>query len=323
MAMTFITGITGQDGRYLAEQLLGEGGRVVGLRRTGRSCDRSDIGLADGIEVIEWDFTDGDALEALLRAYRPAQFYNLAAHATGVGMYDDPIGIGELNGISVARMLRAIERTDVSIRFCQASSSEMFGDPGQVPQSEGTAFRPVSPYGAAKLFAHTVVGAYRARRGVFACSAILYNHESPRRGDSFVTRKIAKAVARIARGIQDELILGSLEARRDWGYAPDYVRAMRLMLGQAQPDDYVIATGETHSVREFCEIAFAHAGLDYRDYVKENPALVRQDARASLVGDASKARAVLGWTPQVDFRTLVGIMVDAELAAADIPDPNT
>lgn len=321
MATAFITGITGQDGRYLAEQLLGEGDRVVGLRRTGRSYDRSDIGLADGIEVIEWDFTDGDALECLLRAYRPAQFYNLAAHATGAGMYDDPIGIGELNGIAVARMLRAIERTDMSIRFCQASSSEMFGDPGQVPQAEGTAFRPVSPYGAAKLFAHTVVCAYRARRGVFACSAILYNHESPRRGDAFVTRKIAQAVARIACGIQNELVLGSLEARRDWGYAPDYVRAMRQMLSQAQPDDYVIATGETHSVREFCEIAFAHAGLDYREYVKENPALARQDVRAPLVGDASKARTVLGWTPQVDFRTLVGIMVDAELAAADIPDP--
>jgi len=168
-----------------------------------------------------------------------------------------------------------------------------------------------------------VVGAYRARRGVFACSAILYNHESPRRGDAFVTRKIAQGVARIAHGIQGELVLGNLEARRDWGYAPDYVWAMRLMLGQAQPDDYVIATGETHSVREFCEIAFAHAGLDYSDYVKESPILVRQDARAPLVGDASKARAVLGWTPQVDFRTLVGIMVDAELAAAQNPDLKT
>jgi GDPmannose 4,6-dehydratase len=322
MAPTFITGITGQDGRYLTEQLLKEGARVVGLCRTGRPYDLSSIGIADGIETVEWDFTDGEALEALLRAYRPAQFYNFAAHATGAGMYDDPIGIGELNGISVARMLQAIERTDVPIRFCQASSSEMFGDPGQVPQSEGTAFRPVSPYGAAKLFAHTVVGAYRMRHGVFACSAILYNHESPRRGDAFVTRKIAQAVARIARGLQGELVLGSLEARRDWGYAPDYVRAMRLMLDQPQPDDYVIATGETHTVREFCEIAFAHAGLDYRNYVKESLALVRQDVRAPLVGDASKARTLLGWTPQVDFRTLVGIMVDAEIAVADITDSN-
>jgi GDPmannose 4,6-dehydratase len=322
MAPTFITGITGQDGSYLTEQLLKEGARVVGLCRTGRPYDLSSIGIADGIEIVEWDFTDGEALEALLRAYRPAQFYNFAAHATGAGMYDDPIGIGELNGISVARMLQAIERTDVPIRFCQASSSEMFGDPGQVPQSEGTAFRPVSPYGAAKLFAHTVVGAYRTRHGVFACSAILYNHESPRRGDAFVTRKIAQAVARIARGLQGELVLGSLEARRDWGYAPDYVRAMRLMLDQPQPDDYVIATGETHTVREFCEIAFAHAGLDYRNYVKESLALVRQDVRAPLVGDASKARTLLGWTPQVDFRTLVGIMVDAEIAVADITDSN-
>jgi GDPmannose 4,6-dehydratase len=320
MATVIVTGITGQDGRYLAEQLLGNGDRVVGVVGTGRAHVRADGKLADEVEVIEWDFTDGDALAALLRAYRPAQFYNLAAYTTGAGMYDDPVAIGEINGISVARMLQAIERTDPGIRFCQASSSEMFGAPAEVPQSETTAFRPLSPYGAAKLFAHTAVGAYRARRGLFACSAILYNHESPRRGDAFVTRKIAKAVARIARGIQGELFLGSLEARRDWGYAPDYVRAMRLMLDHEPADDYIVATGETHSVGEFCEAAFAHAGLDYREYVKERPALIRQEARAPLAGDASKARTVLGWTPEVDFRTLVGIMVDAELAATDIPD---
>lgn len=319
MAMAFVTGVTGQDGRYLAEQLLLAGDRVVGIVRAGRV--RDGVPLA-GVDLVEWDFADVGALEQLLRTHRPAQLYNLAAHATGAGMYDDPVAIGELNGIAVARMLQAIERTDPAIRFCQASSSEMFGDPGHVPQSEATSFLPVSPYGAAKLYAHTVVGAYRERLGLFACSAILYNHESPRRGTAFVTRKIAHAVARIWRGDQQELVLGSLDARRDWGYAPDYVRAMRLMLAHAQPGDYIVATGETHSVREFCELAFAHAGLDYRDYVKENPALVRQDTRAPLVGDASKARATLGWTPEVDFRTLVRIMVDAELAATDSLDAN-
>ena len=321
MATVIVTGITGQDGRYLAEQLLANGDRVVGVVGAGRVHGRADARIADAVEVVEWDFMDGGALEGLLRTYRPAQFYNLAAYATGAGMYDDPVAIGELNGICVARILQAIERTVPGIRFCQASSSEMFGDPSEMPQSETTGFRPLSPYGAAKLFAHTVVGAYRARRGLFACSAIFYNHESPRRGDGFVTRKIAKAVARIARGLQDDLSLGSLEARRDWGYAPDYVRAMRLMLGHDTPDDYIVATGKTHSVREFCEAAFARAGLDYREHVKESPALVRHDARAPLAGDASKARTVLGWTPEVDFRTLVDIMVDAELAAIDTPDP--
>jgi GDPmannose 4,6-dehydratase len=319
MATTFVTGVTGQDGRYLSEQLLLEGDRVVGIVRAGRS---RDAGMDDGIAWAEWDFADVAALEELLRAHCPTQFYNLAAHATGAGMYDDPVAIGELNGIAVARMLQAIQRTDPTIRFCQASSSEMFGDPGHVPQSEATSFRPLSPYGAAKLFAHSVVGAYRTRHGLFACSAILYNHESPRRGSAFVTRKIAQAVGRIRRGVQHELVLGCLDARRDWGYAPDYVRAMRMMLDHGKPDDYVIATGETHSVREFCELAFAHAGLDYREYVKEDPALVRQDARALLVGNAAKARTTLGWTPAIDFRTLVAVMVDAELAATHPKESN-
>lgn len=311
MATVFVTGVSGQDGSYLAEQLLAEGHHVVGLLMQARTPRRT---LSD-MEVTYWDFADGEALRALLRRYRPAQFYNLAAYSTGAGMYDDPAAIGEFNGIAVARMLQAMVDTDPTIRFCQASSSEMYGDPVQVPQTEDTAFRPLSPYGAAKLFAHTMVCAYRTRYDVFACSVILYNHESPRRGTAFVTRKIAEAVALIRHGTQHELVLGDLESRRDWGYAPDYVRAMRLALAHRTPGDYIVATGETHSVREFCEIAFAHVGLDYHDFVKEHTALARSDARRPLVGDATKAGTELGWTPETDFRTLVRTMVDAELEA--------
>lgn len=313
MATFLVTGVSGQDGSYLAEQVRAEGHDVVGLVRAGRASKPA----VQGIAVAEWDFADVASLRGLLQELRPVAFCNFAAFSTGAGMYDDPVAIGELNGIAVARMLQAIVEADPAIRFCQASSSEMFGDPAESPQHEGTAFRPRSPYGAAKLFAHTVVGAYRARHGVFACSAILYNHESPRRGPAFVTRKIADAVAAIRAGRQDELRLGDLEARRDWGHAPDYVRAMRLMLAQDHPGDYVVATGQLHSVREFCEIAFSHAGLDYRDWVRENSADLRGDSRSPMVGDASKAREVLGWKPSTGFRDLVHLMVDASVASLD------
>lgn len=235
-------------------------------------------------------------------------------------MFDDATAIGELNGVAVARMLQAIVESNLSIRFCQASSSEMFGDPVTSPQNELTPFKPLSPYGAAKLFAHTTIGAYRERKGIFACSAILYNHESPRRRPTFVTRKIADAVARIYMGRQDNLMLGNLEARRDWGYAPEYVRAMRLMLAQPKADDYVIATGTSHSVREFCEIAFAHVGLDYRDWVKENTSDARQDTRGPLVGDSRKARDKLGWRQEKGFADLVRLMVDASINAMKSED---
>ena len=318
MATAIVTGITGQDGSYLVEQLLQDGHQVIGIVRN------QDVPVVPaGIEIERWDFANVDALCKILRVRRPAAFYNFAAYSTGAGMYDDPIGIGELNGIAVARILQAIVDSDAGIRFCQASSSEMFGNPPEVPQSESTPFRPLSPYGAAKLFAHTAVGSYRARHGVFACSAILYNHESPRRGIAFVTRKIAEGVARIKLGLQQELRLGHLDASRDWGYAPDYVRAMRLMLSRNGPDDYIVATGEAHSVREFCDVAFAHVGLDYREHIKENPEFMRHDGRAPLVGDASKARAELGWAPEVDFAALVRIMVDAELESISLPDANT
>lgn len=312
MDRILVTGISGQDGSYLAEQLRAEGHGVVGLLRTGREPRVRPI---DGVDYVEWDFIDSDALRELLRVLKPRAFYNFAAFSTGAGMYDDAVGIGEFNGVAVARMLQAIVDTDPAIRFCQASSSEMFGDPVASPQDESTPFRPRSPYAAAKLFAHAAVDAYRTKHGVFACSAILYNHESPRRSPSFVTRKIADAVALIRAGEQGELMLGNLEARRDWGYAPDYVRAMRLMLAQPHADDYVVATGELHSVREFCEVAFSHAGLDYRDWVKDNAADLRHDTRGPRVGDATRARERLGWRPTTDFEALVRLMVDASIAS--------
>lgn len=311
MGTALVTGISGQDGSYLAEQLRDGGYRVVGLLRKGRATRVP----AGNIECAEWDFVDVSALAVLLRKLRPSEFYNLAAFSTGAGMYDDPVAIGELNGVAVARMLRAILDADSSIRFCQASSSEMFGDPVTSPQDELTSFRPRSPYAAAKLFAHTTVQAYRARHGVFACSAILYNHESPRRGRAFVTRKIADAVARIRAGLDHELRLGNLDAQRDWGYAPDYVRALRLMLTHSVADDYVIATGQLHSVREFCELAFSHVGLDYRDWVREDAEDPRQDRRGPVVGDTVKARKALDWQPSMDFGALVRMMVDASIAS--------
>lgn len=311
MGTALVTGISGQDGSYLAEQLREGGYRVVGLLREGRTPRV----VLDSIEYVKWDFMDVSALTALLRKLRPSEFYNLAAFSTGAGMYDDPVEIGELNGIAVARMLQAVLDADVTIRFCQASSSEMFGDPVASPQDELTPFRPCSPYAAAKLFAHTVAQGYRARYGLFACSAILYNHESPRRGCAFVTRKIADAVARIRAGVDHELKLGNLEAKRDWGYAPDYVQALRLMLAHRDADDYVVATGQLHSVREFCELAFSYVGLNYRDWVRENTVDMRQDRRGPIVGDPTKAQRVLGWQPAMDFGSLVRLMVDASIAS--------
>lgn len=312
MSSVLVAGVNGQDGSYIAEQLRENGHRVIGLLRTGHTSPKPRL---SDVEFAEWDFVDVESLVKLLRKLRPAEFYNFAAFSTGSGMYDDPAAIGEINGIVVARVLQAILDANARIRFCQASSSEMFGDPVSSPQDERTPFRPCSPYGAAKLFAHTVVNSYRVRHGVFACSAILYNHESPRRGPAFVTKKIADAVARISAGLQHELKLGNLDARRDWGYAPDYVRAMRLMLARDKADDYVIATGELHSVREFCKLAFAHVGLDYCDWVKENAADFRHDLRGPLIGDAAKARALLGWRPEKNFGDLVRLMVDASIAS--------
>lgn len=313
-----ITGITGQDGSHLADLLLAQGCRVVGLVRPGglQRCERI-AHVRDSLDVLEADLLDPQALRDILERYRPAQIYNFAARASSSQLFEDPVATGECNGIAVARLLEVIRVVDPAIRFCQASSSEMFGNALESPQSETTPFRPRNPYGIAKLYAHWMTVNYRQVHGLFACSSILFNHESPRRGTDFVTRKISRSVAQILRGQQRTLELGELEARRDWGFAGDYVRAMWLMLRHSAPDDYVLATGKTHSVREFCEIAFGHVGLRYQDYVVTQPQPQRAREVVQLVGNPAKAREVLGWQPTVSFEQLVRSMVDADVRALD------
>ncbi|MDR2875874.1 MAG: GDP-mannose 4,6-dehydratase [Methylobacillus sp.] len=309
-----ITGISGQDGIYLAEFLLARGYRVIGTARHA-DCARLQFSsaLIGQLIVEEWDLLDQAKIFNLLACHRPGEVYNLAAYSSGTGMYDNPADIGEINGLAVTRILEAIRQTDKNIRFCQASSREIFGEAIESPQTENTFANPRSPYGAAKLYADAMVRIYRQRYGLFTCSAILFNHESPRRRQEFVTRKIAHAAASIKLGLSDELRLGSLDAQRDWGSVGDYVRAMWMMLQHTQPDDYIVATGEMHTVREFCEIAFRHVGLDYRDYVREDKDAIRPNEPFPLVGCADKAKNVLGWSPQIEFEQLVGMMVDADL----------
>ncbi len=314
MQTAVVTGITGQDGSYLAELLLARGYKVIGaVRDVEKAAAILPPDIRAEVDLATWDMSDQDGIAALLSEVRPREIYNFAAYSSGAGMFDDPVGIGEVNGIAVARILEAIRRVDSGIRFCQASSSEMFGQAAASPQSEETPFNPRSPYGAAKLYAHAMIKIYRQRYGLFACSAILFNHESPRRGLQFVTRKITQEAVKIKLGLSQRLTLGNLDARRDWGFAGDYVRAMWLMLQQPEADDFVVATGETHSVREFCEHAFQNLGLDYRRYVQEDHAIFRPTETVQLVGDAGKARSVLMWEPQVNFRDLVRMMVDADL----------
>lgn len=314
MNTALITGITGQDGSYLAELMLGKGYRVVGVARDAVSAQELlSPRLRNKVELASWDMMDDKTLAMILSSYRPAELYNFAAHSSGAGMYDDPVSIGEVNGLAVVRILEAIRKIDPQIRFCQASSREIFGEATESPQSEKTAVNPRSPYGAAKLYADTMIRIYRQRYGLFTCSAILFNHESPRRGLEFVTRKITHEAAKIKLGLSNELCLGNLDTCRDWGFAGDYVRAMWLMLQQTVADDYVVATGETHTVREFCEIAFGHLALDYRDYVREDSHTYRPSEPVRLLGEAGKARQVLNWEPQVNFCELVSMMVDADM----------
>jgi len=314
MKTALITGVTGQDGSYLAELLIAKGYRVIGaVRDVQLTVESLPSTLVGRVELVEWNVLDQRIMVDVLSRYRPQEVYNFAAYSSGSGMYDDPVAIGEVNGLAVASTLEAIREVDANIRFCQASSSEMFGEVTESPQSEETPFHPRSPYGAAKLYAHSMIRIYRQRYGLFACSAILFNHESPRRGLGFVTRKITHEVASIKLGLTNELCLGSLDARRDWGFAGDYMRAMWLMLQSAQADDYVLATGETHSVREFCECAFGHLGLDYRDYVREDSAAYRPVEVVQLIGKAEKARRCLSWVPEIGFRELVCMMVDNDL----------
>lgn len=314
-----ITGVTGQDGTYLAQLLLGRGYTVYGLVR-GQSNPKLDMvgRLCPGIEFIEGDLLDHSSLVAALEAAQPTEVYNLGA-ISFVGLsFKQALLTGEITGLGVVRMLEAIRTVNPAIRMYQASSSEMFGKVRESPQTERTAFHPRSPYGVAKVYGHYITVNYRESYGMFACSGILFNHESPRRGLEFVTRKITNAAAKIKLGLQKELHLGNLDSQRDWGFAGDYVEAMQLMMQHDVADDFVIATGETHSVREFCETAFAHLGLDYRDHVVSDDARFLRPAEVDLlIGDASKARAVLGWTPKVSFGELVTMMVDSDLAAQE------
>lgn len=309
-----ITGITGQDGSYLAELLLSKGYRVVGMvRRTSTvTLDRIEH-IHDQIKVVQGDLLDQSSLMELLREFQPDEVYNLAAQTFVPTSFTQPVLTGEFTALGVTRMLEAIRHVKPDTRFYQASSSEMFGKVKEVPQREVTPFHPRSPYGVAKVYGHWITVNYRESYNLFACSGILFNHESPRRGLEFVTHKVTYAVARIKLGLQKELCIGNLDAKRDWGYAGDYVRAMWLMLQQDQPDDFVIATGETHSVRELCEVAFEHAGLRWEDHVVVDPQFYRPAEVDLLIGDAGKARRVLGWEPEVKFDQLVRMMVDDDL----------
>jgi GDPmannose 4,6-dehydratase len=315
MKRALITGITGQDGSYLAEFLLEKGYKVYGIVRRTSTTNLERIAHLEGeIELIYADLLDENSLIHALKVAEPDEVYNLASQSFVPASWSQPVLTGEFTALGVTRLLDAIRVVNPRIRFYQASSSEMFGEAREVPQNEQTPFHPRSPYGVAKVYGHWITVNYRESYGMFACSGILFNHESPRRGLEFVTRKVTHAVARIKYGVQQELRLGNLEARRDWGYAKDYVEAMWLMLQQDEPDDYVIATGETHSVRELCELAFGYVGLDYRDYVVVDPSLFRPTDVNLLVGDASKARRRLGWEPKVRFEELIKMMVEADLA---------
>jgi len=309
-----ITGVTGQDGSYLAEFLLEKGYAVVGMARRASTDPFERIGhVRDRMLLRQADLLDQSSLIRLVEEVRPNEVYNLASQSFVPTSWEQAVLTAEFTAVGVTRILEAVRLVDPGIRFYQASTSEMFGNAQEVPQHEGTPFCPRSPYGAAKLYGHWITVNYRESYGLFTCSGILFNHESPRRGKEFVSRKVTDGVARIKRGLAAQLHLGNLEARRDWGYAGDYVEAMWLMLQQEAPGDYVIATGETHSVREFAEIAFARAGLDWRQHVVEDQELKRPAEIDLLQGDYSKAKRVLGWQPRVSFRELIEMMVDADL----------
>jgi len=309
-----ITGITGQDGSYLAELLLEKGYRVVGMvRRASTENFERITHLRERIELRQADLLDQLSLIDVLRTVQPEEIYNLAAQSFVPTSWQQPVLTAEFDAVGVTRLLEAVRLVAPGARFYQASSSEMFGQVRETPQRETTPFYPRSPYGVAKAYGHFITVNYRESYGLYACSGILFNHESPRRGREFVTRKVSDGAARVKLGLARELRLGNLEARRDWGFAGDYVDAMWRMLQQPKADDYVVATGESHTVRELVEIAFGALGLDWREWVHEDPALLRPAEVERLVGDASKARRVLGWAPRVSFRELVETMVRADL----------
>ena len=309
-----VTGVTGQDGPYLSELLIAEGYEVAGLVLPGESVPEA---VPAAVHLLEGSLTDSGSLRTALAEVRPSEVYNLAAATSVADSFDNPVTVAEVTGLGVLRLLEAIRLADPGVRFLQASSAEIFGGATTSPQDESTPLSPVSPYGVAKAFAHQTVQHYRRARGIFAANAILYNHESPRRGTGFVTRKVSLGAARIARGLETELRLGNLDVERDWGYAPDYVRAMHLVLQQDVADDYVVATGQTHSLRELLELAFSAVGLDWRSHVVSDPAFLRPAEPVRLCGDASRARARLGWAPTLEFAEIIRTMVLADLARLD------
>jgi GDPmannose 4,6-dehydratase len=313
-----ITGITGQDGSYLAEFLLEKGYEVGGMvrRSSTEKFDRIE-GIRDRIAIFQADLHDQTSMIGAVQSFQPDELYNLAAQSFVPTSWAQPVLTGDFTGLGVTRVLEAIRQVNPSIRFYQASSSEMFGKVRQTPQTEQTPFYPRSPYGVAKVYGHHITVNYRESYGLFAVSGILFNHESPRRGLEFVTRKITHTVARIAKGHARELRLGNLDAARDWGFAGDYVRAMWMMLQREDPEDFVVATGEAHTVREFARAAFARVGLNWEDYVVVDPDLYRPAEVEHLIGDATRAHETLGWKPEIGFDELVGIMVDADLAAIE------
>jgi GDPmannose 4,6-dehydratase len=316
MPTALVTGITGQDGSWMAEFLVARGYRVVGVVRPDSPGHHERLAaVRDRVELVTASLVDEERLRSLIEKYAPDEIYNFAARASSSQLFSEPLLTGEYNGLAVVRLLELVKSINPKIRFCQASSSEIFGNATEAPQTEKTPFRPRNPYGVAKLFAHGMVGSYRESYGIFACSSILFNHESPRRGREYVTRKITMGAARIKAGLESTLQLGSLDATRDWGYAPDYVRAMWLMLQASTPDDYVLATGISHSVADFCDIAFRHVGLDYRNHVLQNSVAQRPNDTARLVGDSSKAKKALQWSHTLSFEELVCQMVDADLRA--------
>ncbi len=316
MPTALITGAGGQDGSYLSEFLLGKGYRVVGTVPDGDPVNIDRIRhLLDKINIIQDDLLDQERIEKVFHDQRPDEVYNFAANSVLAASFQQPILATMVLAMGVTRILEAIRKVTPKARLFQASSSEIFGKPTEVPQSETTPFHPRNPYGVSKVYGHLMTMTYRENYGLYACSGILYNHESPRRSPEFVTRKITLTAAKIKLGLAKELRLGNLDARRDWGFAGDYVRAMWLMLQQPHPDDYVLATGETHSVRELCEEAFSHLGLDYREYVVLEAESFRPPETAQLVGNPAKAHRVLGWEREVSFRDLVRTMVDADIEA--------
>ncbi len=313
MKRALITGITGQDGSYLCELLLAQGYAVAGLNEAPGVPPPSGVPVPDAVELIVGDLRDAESLRQAVAGFRPTEIYNLAAMSFVADSFNAPVASCDVTGMGVLRLLEVVRHTDPSIRFFQASSSEIFGKASEAPQREMTPFSPSSPYGVAKLFAHQMVITYRDSHNLFACNGILFNHESPRRGIPFVTRKITDGVARIKHGLTGQLSLGNLDTERDWGFAGDYVRCMHLMLQQDTPDDYVIASGQTHQLREFLDIAFAHVGLKWQDHVVVDPRFLRPSDISTMRGDIGKARARLGWEPTTAFSELVAIMVDADM----------